>query len=136
MELILERTYVSRLPTNGNLLYQGKLICHTLELPWNNNEHNISCIEEGTYEINRCFSTKFDWHFILRNVTNRKFILIHPANDAIKELKGCIAPVEELLRLGIGNNSKHAMQKLCLLLNPPLKRGEKVYLNISSTKSN
>jgi hypothetical protein len=27
------------------------------------------------------------------NVPGRKYILIHPANEVLRELKGCIAPV-------------------------------------------
>ncbi|WP_018343417.1 DUF5675 family protein [Cytophaga aurantiaca] len=132
MEFLLERTYKAGLPTNGSWSLNGKHVCYTIELPWLNNEPNISCIEEGTYLLNRCYSTKFGWHFILKDVRNRKFILIHPANNALKELRGCIAPVTELLRPGIGNHSEDAMKHLCLLAFPALKRGEKVYLTISS----
>lgn len=133
MELLLERTYKTDLPTNGSLSLNGKHLCYTIELPWLNNEHNISCIEEGSYLINRCYSKKFGLHLILKDVQDRKFILIHPANNALKELRGCIAPVTELLRPGIGNDSEKAMLLLCSLVFPVFKRGEKVYLIISSS---
>jgi len=133
MELLLQRMYKTGLPTNGNLFYNDKLICHTIELPWFNNEPNVSCIEEGTYELNRCFSQKFGWHFTIKDVHKRKFISIHPANDALKELRGCIAPVLELLRQGIGIDSKKAMALLTAIAFPELKKGEKIYLTITST---
>jgi hypothetical protein len=31
------------------------------------------------------------------DVKNRKLILFHPANNALKELNGCIAPVTKLV---------------------------------------
>ena len=34
-----------------------------------------------------------NWHLQIMNVSQSSFILIQPANDAIRELKGCIAPV-------------------------------------------
>ncbi len=133
MELLLKRTYKTGLPTNGNLFYTGKLICHTIELPWLDNVQNISCIKEGTYVLNRCYSEKFGWHFIIKDVPNRKFIAIHPANDALKELRGCIAPVSDLLRTGIGTDSRKALKLLTDLAFPALKKGETVYLIITST---
>jgi len=132
MELILERIYKTGLPTNGSLSLNGNHVCNTIELPWLDNKPNVSCIEEGTYLLNRCYSKKFGWHLILKDVPDRKFILVHPANNALEELRGCIAPVSELLRPGMGTNSKEAMTHLCLLVFPALKRGEKVYLIISS----
>lgn len=132
MEFQLERTYKTDLPTDGSLSLNGKHVCYTIELPWLNNQQNISCIEEGSYFLNRCFSSKFGWHLILKDVQNRKFILIHPANNALEELRGCIAPVTELLRPGIGNKSQDAMKYLCSLVFPALKKGEKVKLIISS----
>jgi hypothetical protein len=132
MDFFLDRTYKTGLPTNGSLSLNGNHVCYTIELPWLNNQHSVSCIEEGTYLLNRCYSKKFGWHLILKDVQDRKFISIHPANNSLEELQGCIAPVVELLRPGIGTHSKDAMTHLCLLAFPALKRGENVYLIISS----
>src|SRR5690242_12524873 len=33
----------------GDLSINGKYVCHTLELPWRWNEHDVSCIPAGTY---------------------------------------------------------------------------------------
>ena len=43
---------------------------------------------------------------------NRSLILFHPANHAQKELLGCIAPVTKIIKEGIGEQSRKAMQKL------------------------
>jgi hypothetical protein len=133
MELLLQRMYRTGLPTNGNLFYNGRQICHTIELPWFNNERNVSCIPEGTYQLNKCFSEKSGWHFTVRDVTNRTFIAIHPANDAFKELRGCIAPVSDLLRTGVGTDSSAAMKLLTDLAFPEIKKGNIVYLTITSS---
>jgi hypothetical protein len=45
-------------------------------------------------------------------VNDRELILIHPANDALKELRGCIAPVSILTGPGKGILSRNAFQKL------------------------
>jgi hypothetical protein len=36
------------------------------------------------------------------NVPGREYILIHPADEALRELKGCIAPVRLLTGAGKG----------------------------------
>ncbi|BDD07481.1 DUF5675 family protein [Aureibacter tunicatorum] len=64
--------------------------CQTLELPWNNNQKNISCIPKGKYKVSKHHSPKFKECFKIENVENRTDILIHPANF-VSQLKGCIA---------------------------------------------
>ena len=100
MELVLYRAYYKE-GTNGTLFIwttlneraQNRFLCYTIELPWNNNKRNISCIPEGKYEIEPRFSKRFKHHLILKDVIGRSLILFHPANDALKDLDGCIAPV-------------------------------------------
>ena len=60
MELLLKRTYMAGLPTNGSLsLKDGVHVCYTIELPWLDNRHYVSCIEEGIYALSRCYSKQF-----------------------------------------------------------------------------
>ena len=115
MELVLHRAYFKE-GTNGALFNSDRFLCHTIELPWNNNRRNISCIPEDTYEVEPRFSKRFKHHLILKDVKGRSFILFHPANDALKELQGCIAPVTYLSGIGKGIYSKNAMQKLLSLV--------------------
>lgn len=131
MELTLIRKYDS-LGTNGSIYNGEEFICHTIELPWKENQKSISCIPEGRYEIVKRFNSKFKWHFILIGVLNRSYILIHPANDALKELKGCIAPVSILSAAGKGFESKKALKKLISIVYPLLENKLKVYLTIKS----
>ena len=131
MVLILSRTYFPN-GTNGKIECEGKLICLTIELPWKENETKVSCIPEGKYFIKKRYSDKFKWHLEVLNVENRKLILIHPANNAILELKGCIAPVTHFSGLGLGLQSRKAFYKLKELVYKVLDRGEKVSLIVQS----
>ena len=131
MELELLRTYYPT-GTNGNLLVAGVGLCHTIELPWKENQHQVSCIPEGKYELVKRYSPKHRWHLMLKDVPDRALILIHPANDALKELKGCIAPVSFLTGEGKGSNSRTVFTKLKKLIFPFLEKNEKVFLAIKS----
>ncbi|WP_141259315.1 DUF5675 family protein, partial [Flavobacterium aquatile] len=101
MVISITRTYFPE-GTNGKLECDGKLICKTIELPWKMNETKVSCIPEGKYFIKKRYSNKFQWHLEILDVRNRSLILFHPANNALKELNGCIAPVKKLSGPGLG----------------------------------
>lgn len=65
-------------------------VCETLELPWRENQHGISCIPEGTYECFRFDSPHIGYQlFQLRNVPNRSGVDIHIGNT-VKDTEGCI----------------------------------------------
>ena len=129
MKLELKRTYHPS-GTNGQLLLNGVLVCYTIELPWKENRRQISCIPEGRYEIQKRFTPRFGEHFILRDVPQRDYILLHAANDAIKEIKGCIAPVSKLTGVGKGVRSRMALHKLVELVYPVIEKS-RVWLSIS-----
>jgi Family of unknown function (DUF5675) len=127
MILFLTRTYFPD-GCNGKLECEGKLICYTIELPWKNNETKVSCIPEGKYFIRKRYSKKFKWHLEIVNVKNRSLILFHPANNALRELNGCIAPVTKLSEPGLGLMSRKAFTKLKNLVYKALNRQESVEL--------
>jgi hypothetical protein len=131
MVLVLSRTYFP-CGTNGVLRCADQIICHTIELPWHHNERRISCIAEGSYAIRKRYSTKFKWHLEIQGVIDRKCILIHPANNALLELKGCIAPVTELTGAGVGLRSRNAYYKLLAAVYKVLDRDEAVTLVVQS----
>jgi hypothetical protein len=108
----------------------GTIVCYTIELPWLENQKRISCIPEGEYILQKRFSPKFKWHLHLMNVPGRDLILIHPANDAKKELLGCIAPVTKLTGIGKGSSSRKALEKLKKLVYAALERKEEVKISI------
>lgn len=96
----LERVY---LPTEtlGSWYIPDKkeVICKTLELPWRDNQHNISCIPEGIYVFKKMppgFGRDHG-HFRALSVPGRSVnkalnmstILVHRVNF-VKDLLGCI----------------------------------------------
>jgi hypothetical protein len=131
MVLSITRTYFPE-GTNGILECEGKLICKTIELPWKNNETKVSCIPEGKYFIKKRYSKKFQWHLEVENVQNRSLILFHPANNALKELNGCIAPVTKLSGPGLGLMSSKVFTKLKDLIYKALNSKESVELIVKS----
>lgn len=132
MLLVLHRIYFPE-GTLGLLQNDGETICYTIELPWLNNKRMVSCIPEGKYILKKRYSNKFGWHIHLIDVPGRALILIHPANDAKKELLGCIAPVSNCTGIGKGNYSRKALKKLTDLVFPLLDKTIQVQLIITST---
>ena len=82
------------LGTRGTIDLPDDTRIYTLELPWKNNEVNISCIPTGEYLCKYSpYDPKQRWsdNWIVQDVANRGQIEIHPANF-LKQLEGCIAP--------------------------------------------
>jgi hypothetical protein len=131
MVLVLTRTYFPK-GTNGKLVCKGKTICNTIELPWKDNQLQVSCIPEGEYFLQKRYSSRFGWHLEIMDVSNRSLILFHPANNALTELRGCIAPVSQLSGFGSGLQSKKAFNKLKELVYSELDAKESVLLLIQS----
>lgn len=131
MELVLLRTHYKE-STIGILYYQGNFICFTIELPWKDNRRHVSCIPDGCYPLSLQNTYRRGPHFRVELVPERDGILIHPANNAIEELKGCIAPVSQLTGLGKGTFSKNALDKLFLYYERSRKFEEGLFLRIVS----
>ena len=129
MELELIRTYFPN-GINGEILNNNVRVCYSIELPWKDNQHRISCIPEGRYELTKRYNQRFGWHLLVNNVVNRNYILIHAYNDALKESKGCIAPVSICTGEGKGNNARLSLKKLLAIVYPELEKGNKVILII------
>lgn len=127
MQVRIKRNYDDR-GTNGVLYINDQKICSTIELPWRDNMTGISCIPEGTYKLAKRWSPKYKWHIHVLNVPKRFWILIHPANDAAKELRGCIAPVTNTIRPGYGTESRKAFTKVRDLVFAAIDRKEEVTL--------
>jgi len=75
-----------------------EFVCKTLELGWLDNETNISCIPEGTYDVIARTSKKYGKHLHVTDVEGRGKILIHWGNFAGSDnprsghpdIRGCI----------------------------------------------
>lgn len=134
MILQLIRTYHQH-GVNGVLWINGNPMFKTIELPWRQNAPRVSCIPEGVYGLRKRFSRRFDWHFEITGVPGRSAILIHPANNAEIELKGCIAPVLRHTGEGKGASSRTALQRLKDLLYPVLEKETVLILTINKMKN-
>jgi hypothetical protein len=133
MELELIRTYYPN-GTNGEILFNGTRVCSSIELPWLGNLHQISCIPEGRYELRKRYTAERGWHLMLQDVPGRNLVLIHAANDAKKELQGCIAPVSILIAEGKGSWSKNALAKINAIVFPELEKRNSFFITIKSAQ--
>lgn len=62
-----------------------------LELPWKNNQHDVSCIPKGVYRLTPIESEERGKYFSIPDVCSRDQIRMHTANY-VHQLKGCQAP--------------------------------------------
>lgn len=122
--ITITRTKHERVQTLGRaeVYIDGELVfdCHTLELPWLDNQRNISCIPVGEYHCKKRYSQRFENHFHILNVPNRSYILIHHGNY-FRDTEGCILVGRTIADIdGDGyrdvTHSKQTMAKLNELL--------------------
>ena len=68
----------------------GEFGCDTLELPWLNDQLNISCVPTGTYTcVWKLMLDLGEWHYELQGTAPRSGIFIHEGNSPA-DTKGCI----------------------------------------------
>jgi len=82
------------------LIVSGIFQCRTLELPWRDNEKQISCIPPGIYDVDIRLSNKYGRVYWVRKVPNRSYILIHSGNYAGDKTKGFKTHVMGCILLG------------------------------------
>ena len=89
--------------TMGMLVTPEGFKCYTLELPWRDNQKQISCIPSGEYNVEIRLSNKYGRVYWVRNVPNRTYILIHSGNYAGDVSKGFKSHVMGCILLGKSN---------------------------------
>lgn len=82
------------------ILFSRTFSCYTAELPWRDNQKNISCIPPGEYYTEIRMSPKFGKVYWVREVPDRSYILIHAGNWAGDESKGYKSDVDGCIILG------------------------------------
>lgn len=87
--MLIRRYSYTDTETLGILFINDVYICDTLELPWKDNQRNISCVPEGLYDINYNKSPKHGDSVHVKEVPGRAGILIHAGNTT-KDTEGCI----------------------------------------------
>ena len=92
LKLYLLRDYMTEDVTLGRIFNpDDNFHFQTLELPWLDNQINISCIPEGTYTCRRDFYNRGGYEaFEVTDVEGRSEIKFHIGNW-VKDIKGCIA---------------------------------------------
>lgn len=107
-QLLLSRVYLETETLGSIYDSRGGLICKSMELPWKDNQHNVSCIPEGEYEVTKEPPIQANdpagrherpyYHFRLHGVHKRDGILMHRITF-VKDLKGCIGIVGKFFDL-------------------------------------
>lgn len=123
MKAVLSREYTNVQTLGRIVIFEGnkvRLQIVTLELPWNGNQKNVSCIPEGKYEVHKVHSPKFGRCFEVQNVENRSAILFHAGNYK-DDTEGCILPGMGYEDINDDGNldviqSKHALTKMLNIL--------------------
>jgi hypothetical protein len=85
----------------GGIQFSTGYQCYTLELPWRDNEPELSCIPEGVYSCGLRPSAKFGnstggMAYHIQPVPGRTDILIHAGNST-RDTHGCILVGEGLV---------------------------------------
>ena len=87
----LARTAYMAAGTPGRLAVDDEHVCYTLELPWRDNQRNISCIPEDVYLIVWKKSPSKGWRLHIMNVPERDHCMFHIGNW-IRNIRGCVLP--------------------------------------------
>ena len=95
-KVALTRILDNGVQTEGKITFGDKSWC-TLELPFKNNESNVSCVPAGNYPCKWTRSGRLSvlhgsdfYTYEILNVPERSGIRIHSANSFF-QLKGCIS---------------------------------------------
>lgn len=104
--------------TEGELV-AGAFTCKTMELPWRDNQHGVSCIPAGVYKAEWRWSPKRQRNiYYIQEVPGRDVIQIHSGNFAGDESLGFQSDVEGCILLGArfaeGVNAKGLPQRAVL----------------------
>lgn len=148
--ITLLRTYGKKV-TIGDLIVMGEPFIKTGELPYNNNERNISCVPEGVYTCEKVWSPKFspgikkiapelpsDKLWCLQNVEGRSNILFHWGNflQPGEDTRGCI--ITGLYADDINNDGVMDMKSSVLAFIKLMQKfsdAKKITLTITSKKT-
>jgi len=105
--------------TLGRLRYND-FQCFTLELPWLENQQNISCVPAGIYPVKKYQSPSKGPVLLLHGVYNRTFVEVHSGNYT-RQIEGCILTGDGIKYLDKDSipdvtNSRNTLNKLLSLV--------------------
>lgn len=104
MDITIKRLTLNSINPTYGVLFNGDMpLCVTLERPWLDNQHDVSCIPEGTYQCIPHNSQAHPNTWEIMGVPDRTAILIHEANT-IADLLGCVGVGTSFFPGGIGES--------------------------------
>ena len=96
MNLTLTRLSQNAIRTRGEITDDDSgavVVPATLELPWRDNQHDISCIPAGVYTCAYTDHPTHGWVYQVMDVPDRDAILLHIGNKPA-DTEGCILLAE------------------------------------------
>ncbi len=109
----------------GRVLIDHEHYCYSAEPPWKNNQPNHSCIPPGEYRCTWHRSPRYGWVYLVTDVEQRAWILIHPGNVAGDRTKGYATHSYGCIllgrKLGFLNYNKQ-MQRAVLISRPTVRK--------------
>lgn len=102
--VILKRARTGDMGTFGSLSFCGQELA-TAELPWRDNQSNLSCIPAGEYVCIPYVSKRFGAVYLVQDVPGRSYILFHAGNYAGNSEKGYKTDSHGCILLGMKHGS-------------------------------
>lgn len=130
LSLLIDRYDDSGTQTLGKLYilengYKSIFNCDTLELPWKNNNTQVSCIPLGEYVVVKRWSPARGNHLHILDVPGRTWVLIHAGNYHT-DILGCVLVGSDLKDLNKDGeldviNSRITLNKILNILPSQVK---------------
>lgn len=113
MKINIVRLEMTDTVTRGVMLIDGVCKFVTLELPWRDNEKDISCIPFGYYHLIPHNGEKYKNTFLVTKVPDRGAIICPHVGNTATDTRGCILIGEKFAEFGTAPaiaNSTSAME--------------------------
>jgi hypothetical protein len=88
-EIWINRVYAHPQSIVGVLYANNNQLCYSLELPWKDNQNNISCVPVGSYRAITRADGNLGWRIELLLVPNRTRVELHVGNYPSNSI-GCV----------------------------------------------
>ena len=108
------QTHPASTGTPGTAQLDNGLFFDSLELPWKNNQPDVSCIPAGVYQAALAWMPHFGKDmYLLQDVPGRNSVFIHPGNWAGDVSQGLRSDVEGCILLGLSTGEIEGQEGVC-----------------------
>ena len=95
-EIVIQRNLSCNSGEAGGALYvAGQEVARTLELPWRDNQAQVSRVPAGSYQAKIRADGALRWRVELRDVPNRTHVQLHVGNYP-RQTEGCVLVGEDV----------------------------------------